>query len=623
MQNWGGIYISILISLKNNIRNYLLEMKLRNKVWVAFVVLSIVQVIFIGVVVYFYNSNIIIENEKMRLNQLINVVNQDLESRMEAFNSNSLDIVISSDVKQNLNLNTALEVGKAKRSIVSFLNEKSISRSGLLDISIIDMKSNTYCVRASYYLPPGFNIQNTSVFKEAAKYNGGMVWLSKNEINDAYAKDSILLSPLGGISGVAVIKDYTSNEISGLLIMVIKKSYFANIDYFSEKLSNVSLFLVSPDKSIILPLNSTEGVLNKDILSKIDTKSQRGSFAEENSDINDARLVSYVENNAMGWYLVSVNSSNELAATFYQTVKILLITLLLSLISCFFIASAISRYITKGLDALAAKMKCVGKGDFYAKINSNRSDEVGQLSNVFDSMVMNTNKLITLKYEQELLTKKAEFKALQAQINPHFLYNTLDMINWRLIEKGEEEISQSIVAIGNLLRYSIDYNFINVPLSDEVKNVEDYLFLRHANSKGLFEYEINVENGEVITLPKLTLQPLVENAIIHGFKGRQRGNRIAIRGYADKEKYCIKIADNGIGIPEEKVLRIKDKDKDYDNDNEIENEGSDTKNHIGIRNVEERIRHIYGEDAELIIESEFGYGTTIMIVIRMKTEDIS
>lgn len=590
-------------------------MKLRNKVWVAFVILSIVQVIFIGVIVYIYNSNIIIDNEKVRLNQLINVVNQDLESRMEAFNSNSLDIVISSEVKQNLNLSTALEVGKAKRSIVSFLSEKSISRSGLLDISIIDMKSNTYCVRASYYLPPDFNIQNTSVFKEAVKYNGGVVWLCKNDINDAYAKDTILLSPLGGISGVAVIKDYTSNEIKGLLIMVIKKSYFTNMDYFSEKLSNISLFLVSPDKSIVLPINSTQGVLDNDILNKIDTKIKKGSFTEENSDINDARLVSYIKNNAMGWYLVSVNSSVELAATFNQTVKILLITLLLSLISCFFIASTISRYITKGLDALAAKMKRVGQGDFNVKINSDRSDEVGQLSNAFDTMVINTNKLIKLKYEQELLTKKAEFKALQAQINPHFLYNTLDMINWRLIEKDEEEISQSIVALGNLLRYSIDYNFINVPLSDEVKNVEDYLYLRHSNSKRLFEYEINVANGEVITLPKLTLQPLVENAIIHGFKGRQQGNRIAIRGYTDKEKYCIEIADNGIGIPEEKVLRIKD------NDNE--NERSDTKNHIGIHNVEERIRHIYGEDAKLVIDSEFGYGTTIKIVIPLNMGYIS
>ena len=543
--------MDVLKTLKNRIA----KSKLRDKVWAAFMILSVFQVIIIGVVVYVANADIIVESEKEHLDQLINVVNEDLNSRMDAFNADALDIVIREEIKQNLNLDTDLDVGIARRAIVDFLNNKSISRPGLIDASIIDMRGNTYSVRATYYLPPDFDLRDTAVFQEAVRYNGGMVWLSRNDVNDAYAKDSILLSPLGGISGAAVIKDYATSEIKGLLIMAIKENYFSNMDYSNQKLSNVSLYLVSPDKSVVLPVNRPDQDLSDTILARVDTAVKRDSFTDDGT--GDEYLVSYMQNNAMGWYLVSQSAVSELRSTFQQTVRILLITLLLSLAACFLLASGISGYITKGLKDLAAKMKRVGQGDFSAKINSPRLDEIGQLSNVFDGMVKNTNTLIKLKYEQELMAKNAEFKALQAQINPHFLHNTLDMLHWRLMEKGEEDVSRSIVALGNLLKYSIEGESIRVPLSEEIRNIEDYLFLRHENSKHLFTYAVDVAEGDGVELPKLTLQPLVENAIVHGFGGRHRGNKLVIRGYRDADQYRIEIIDNGIGMSPEQVARIK------------------------------------------------------------------
>jgi len=570
-------------------------------------ILSVVQVVIIGVVVYFSNANIIIRSEKKHLDQLINVINQDLTSRMDAFNSDALEIIIRDEVKHNLNLTDDLEAGIARRAIVTFLNKKSISRPGLIDASIIDMQGNTYSVRATYYLPPDFNLESSEVFQKAIRYNGGMVWLNENDINEAYAKDSNRLTSLEGISGAAVIKDYTTNEIKGLLIMVIKENYFTNMDYSNQKLDNVSLYLVHPGKTVVLPVNAPDKSLSGMVLSGINTAFKRGSFTVDGA--GDEYLVTYMRNNAMGWYLVTLSAVSQLTDTFHQTVRTLLITLILSLLACFLLASGISGYITKGLKALAAKMKQVGQGDFSAKINSSRLDEIGQLSNVFDSMVENTNTLIKLKYEQELMAKNARFKALQAQINPHFLYNTLDMLRWRLMEKGEEEVGQSIVALGNLLKYSIGGESIRVPLCEEIRNIEDYLFVRHENSKRLFKYTIDVKDGEGVELPKLTLQPLVENAIVHGFRGRKRGNRLTIKGYRKGHHYRIEISDNGIGIPAEQAAHIKNHDYEPSDDN-----------HIGLRNVEERILYMHGEDAGLTIESEFGTGTTIQIAIPLEDE---
>jgi len=584
--------------------------KLRNKVWLAFMLLSIMQVLLIGVVVFLFNSKIIVDNEKAHLEQLINAVNQDLESRIEAFNSDALHIVIREEIKQNLNLVSALEIGKAKREITAYLNGKIITTSGYLDISIIDMNGNSYSSRATYYLPVDFDIQETEVFKKAQEYNGGLVWLSHNDLNELYAKDSILTKSLGGFSGAAVIKDYASNEIKGLLVVVIKDNYFDHMEYSKEEINDVLFYLVSPDKSVIIPMNSDSIALGEDVLSEIDTDLKRNSFTATSTKHRDEYLVSHIRNEALGWQLVSIKSSSDLRATFYQTVTILLITLLASLVACFFLASRISGYITKGIKVLADKMKRVGRGDFNTRVNTGRVDEIGELSNVFDAMVENTNLLIKQKYEQELMTKDAEFKALQAQINPHFLHNTLDMINWRLIEKGEEEVSQSIVALGNLLRYSAESGSPQASLKEEIDNISDYLYLRHANSKNLFEYEIRIDEADGIILPKLTLQPIVENAIVHGFAGRKNGNIIKIIGRKKLGQYIIEIIDNGIGMTQEQM-------------NNLEwnlYQSSDKKTHIGLKNVEQRISHMYAE-SEFYIESEFGKGTSIRIVIPRNGND--
>jgi two-component system sensor histidine kinase YesM len=184
------------------------------------------------------------------------------------------------------------------------------------------------------------------------------------------------------------------------------------------------------------------------------------------------------------------------------------------------------------------------------------------------------------------------------------------MINWRLIEKGEEEISESIIALGNLLRYSIDGRAVDATLADEVKNAQDYLFLRHANSNRLFEYSIDVTQYEEIKLPRLTLQPIVENAVTHGFAGRQRSNTIEILGKLDEDGYHIEIIDNGIGMTKEKSEKVLS--------NEYEQQAGE--NHIGLHNVMSRIKHMYA-DAKFEIESEFGYGTRIKIILPVKKKE--
>jgi two-component system sensor histidine kinase YesM len=193
------------------------------------------------------------------------------------------------------------------------------------------------------------------------------------------------------------------------------------------------------------------------------------------------------------------------------------------------------------------------------------------------------------------------------------------MINWRLLAKGDIETSQSIVQLGQILQYSMSERAI-VSLVDELQNVENYLALRKSNRDPDFSYTIKDVGGERIRLPKLSLQPIVENSILHGFAGRSFGNVLLITAFPEQGKrYCIEISDNGIGIDD------RDLDSIYNPDLPIKQRppSEKRKSHIGIKNVDQRIKYLYGDAFGVSVYSQYGVGTKVRIVVPEDCSDIS
>jgi two-component system sensor histidine kinase YesM len=581
---------------------------LKNEIFFLITLVCILQAAIIGFVTWRIYARQLFDREKENLIQLLNVVNQDINSRIEAVNSIALDIVISSEIKSNLNKENSLEVGRAKNFINSILSKKFLSASNdLVDLSIIDLRNNTYSTRATYLLPSNFHLQDTDVFKIAETYNGALCWLDSNSIIDRYGGDSIFHSNrLEGLRAAALIKDYTQGRILGLLMVSVKEDFFSAIDYSNSKLKSVNMYMVSPKGQTILPVAGSSGTLSPDIFSRIDAVKERDTFILADSD---KTLVSYIQNTAMGWTLVSTIASASIARSFSYIIRTLIATIILSICSSIVISWLLTSLMMSGIDDLARTMKLVEQGNFDVQINSKRRDELGNLSRVFDQMVRNIKELIDKTYKQQLLTQEAEFKALQAQINPHFLYNTLDMINWRLVANGQEEISKSVVELGMILQYSMSAKAV-VSLQEELQNVENYLALRKANRDPDFIYSISQEGGDHVQLPKLTLQPLVENAILHGFGLRRTGNELRIRAFpVAGNNYCIEISDNGVGMDDE-MLRVVFAEKPQ------QPVGAGfLKMHIGIKNVDERIKHRYGAPFGISITSSYGFGTTVRVTV--------
>lgn len=249
------------------------------------------------------------------------------------------------------------------------------------------------------------------------------------------------------------------------------------------------------------------------------------------------------------------------------------------------------------------------------KVHLNKNDDLYLISHQFNRMVDRNNSLVeALKQKNKEIQeaserqKNAEIKALEAQINPHFLYNTLDSINWRAIDAGEEEISDMLGILGSLLRYSISNINGIVPLSVEIEWLKKYVFLQRERFNDSFDCVYDVaEDCLDYPIYKMLLQPLIENSILHAFRETKEGGIITVKAFIrEDQKLQISIKDNGSGMSCEQLENLRK--------NILEKKALDSRS-IGISNVVNRLKIYYRDEAEIRVESELGYGTELVLVI--------
>jgi two-component system sensor histidine kinase YesM len=577
------------------------ERHLRNEIFYSMAFLCLLQIALIGVSFYVISSQNQFRSEKENIQQLIGIVNQDLESRIGSINDIAFDLVINTELKYSLNKRDPLEFGRARNRVEAILSARVLSAPGINDICLIDRANNFYTTNEIFNLPHDFDFTKTDVYEHASVGYGKLIWLKDNSIMERYSTYPYYSNyQKPGIRAAAIVKDYRQDRILGLLMISINENYFYKLRYASNRLNDVRLYLLSPDKEKIYPVARTAATLEPRIIEQLDPSRASGTFIFGN---DRKYLVSSVKNEAMGWTFVSVSSVSSLRQTMIPLIRVLIVILLISLIACLVVAWSSTRYITRGVNELVEKMRQVEQGDFDIRIGNTRDDEIGLLSMGFNSMVDRINRLIESTYKQELLTKDAEFRSLQAQISPHFLNNALDMINWRLLEAGQIELSESVQALGQLFQYSLRKEK-NVTLAEEIDHVLHYVTLWQASKHPNFEFINAASCGLDVLVPRLSLQPIIENAVIHGF-GRRKNNNILILTTSEGQggELIVEVADNGIGMDEDTLRNV----------HSLKPRGHE--HHIGIGNVERRLKYRFGNDARMEFESRLGQGTTVRFVI--------
>lgn len=324
--------------------------------------------------------------------------------------------------------------------------------------------------------------------------------------------------------------------------------------------------------------------------------------AAETGFLGETALSIYsVHDEETGWDIIRATNQEELIQALRQQQQLSGFIIVLSLCVVVFIMFGQVSRMTGSIRRVVEIMRKAGRGDLSIRVaaDQTRPTEIEVIAEEFNAMMDKLKKSVETQ-------KNAEIAALEAQINPHFLYNTLDTINWMAIDRDEYEISNMIATLANILRYGISDSNGIVKIRDEVEWLKQYIFLQQTKLKNSFDCHINVEPEIMgVSIHKLLLQPFIENAILHGFEGVERTHILQMDMGREEERIAIRIQDNGCGISEEIVREM--------------NAGifrkTDNKNHIGMENAITRIHMYYGETAEVRIESRLGQGTEVQIMI--------
>lgn len=276
--------------------------------------------------------------------------------------------------------------------------------------------------------------------------------------------------------------------------------------------------------------------------------------------------------------------------------------------------AAVSWLLSKRLSNLSQNLDRVSKGDLTARIVVDGDDEIGQLSKQFNQMVKNIHQLIEQVQDAtqqrnllEISQKEIKLKMMASQINPHFLFNTLESIRMKSYMKGEKEIAMVVKQLGKLMRKSLEVGGNTIPLSSEIEMVCCYLEIQKFRYENRLNYELAIDPlSENIQIYPLIIQPLVENAVIHGLEDKEDGGTVYITTSVSDNELTVIVEDNGCGISQEKLASIKEM---LNNPNELDG------NRIGLLNVHNRLRLTYGEDSGLRISSIEGKGTKIQFTL--------
>lgn len=309
-----------------------------------------------------------------------------------------------------------------------------------------------------------------------------------------------------------------------------------------------------------------------------------------------------------GWRTVGVFSMDEVMSSVNTIVYILFTCVIISLVLVVIVSFKFSRTLTNPIFKLKRLMKQAESGDLTVRFNFQHNDEIGELGQSFNHMIARIDQLIQMVYVEQENKRTAEMKSLQEQIKPHFLYNTLDTISWMARDYDAEDIVRLVDALTNMFRIGLSHGKDIITVKEEITHVSNYLYIQKIRYKDKLNYVIHVDESlYAVEVPKLILQPLVENAIYHGVKAKRGGGTITITGVPEGENLVFTVQDDGAGMLQEKVEEL--------NRRMSERSVLDEQKSFGLFYIRERIQLCYGTGYGVHVESALGEGTRVTITL--------
>ncbi|TKJ93417.1 histidine kinase [Paenibacillus sp. CFBP13512] len=584
------------------------NLPLRHQLIVLFLMVGILPAILLGIMVNWTSNQIIERQVTANTMQLINKVNQTLDTYME--NMQSITYLISFDrnvdqflAGQSLNKNDASDTSTYQ--IRQFLQGFTTVYSEIAGILIVNTKGDY--ISNELYARYNRSLTQEEWYQQAIKQKGIFTIIGhpsgRNITSHAnYGEDEV-------VTVVRSINDPTTGKVKGVILIDLKLRVIAQAAKDVTLGKTGYLMVTDPSGHVIYAPSDT---FMQSIPAKLaaSLRQSENVFTEE---IQGQQLqFIYRTSSYTGWKTVGVFQFSESVAEArkirFYIVIFLFCVCFTGLTASYGLASSISRPIYR----LSSLMQKAESGDMTSRYISNRRDEVGMLGRSFNRMMNEIRNLISLNQQKEQQKREAELRSLQAHIRPHFLYNTLDTIHWMAQKKGADDVSSMVDALSKLFRIGLSRGSDMITLAEEEQHIVSYLQIQKTRYRDRLQYDIDIqESVHNVYVMKLLLQPIVENAIYHGIKARRGPGKIHISAEQQEDKLVYTISDDGAGFSEERLIQIQHQLAEplaW-----IGQQGPEPTGSYGLLNIQARIHLAYGTSYGVQICPRPEGGTTIQV----------
>ncbi|WP_379131922.1 sensor histidine kinase [Paenibacillus sp. sgz500958] len=603
-------------------------MNLRYKLFTAFLGLIIIPLFILGMIMFFVTYNSIEKKYSQQSEYSLKAISYSISSVFKDMN-NVTDNGIATSVfhmalsaedptKQDLTDAEQLSLNASQRNFRSLLyNHPSISYAFLYNFNgkgsseIVSLFNKENFRTLTYD-----KFKESDLFHEVMDLNGVPKWVAPHEYPELTGTEPVFTQ-------IRLIKELSFFQNIGILVVQIKnwefESIFRNLK-IGDSSQKVSFMLVNDDGMILFdPDRGQDGqmlrsAMTRNIEFKPGFQSYKTPFQGERSIVSVYHLKDYP------WSLVSVTSWDSLSREVTIFAKWFVVVIFICFMAAIIFNLFFMNRITGGIAVIVRFMRRVEDGDLSSRMEEKGNDELTLLAKGFNDLMDKIHNLFYRVQVEQRRKTQAEMRVLQAQIKPHFLFNTLESINVLAVQNEGRKVSEMVYRLASILRISIQ-DRDEITLEEEVRHLRNYLDIQKFRFEDLFDYEIDIpEELNGCGILKLTLQPLVENSIQHGFEGIDYTGKLRISGWEDRGNLILRIEDNGIGMSPDQLSLFQYMVNDADQTSEQLEEKSGNRIHLerkglGVRSVADRIRIEYGFRYGVFICSSQGNGTIIQCVI--------
>lgn len=572
---------------------HFLNLKLRSKLFLSYL-LFISLVIIASIMIYsLCEKNLIKQIEESSTN-IVQQLSNNIANKMSNFDTNIMYATGASNIFEETDFSNYISL----KNDVKVLNVY-LESSGASVCEDLFMNLNGQCF---YYSNISSNeYMDSDIYKYVISHRG--------EIYNEYGKS--LYATFDNEPGIIYIIRadirFDTHLVDGIVAIGIRDEYFRHL--FPKSLLNGSIVVCDKNSNVLIGDESVKQIVADFNAKELENISGQNYFNYKGEKMIIESGVSE-DNRWKVLYVISLEKLLKSIQDIKRIVTTLCVTLLVFSVA---IAVVISGTLTANIRLLLKKIKSVENGDFTYKVEPKSRDETADLFNHFNIMSDKLNDLINRIAYEKIETKRAEYNALLAQINPHFIFNALESINGLAKIKGETEIVEILSSLSYLMRITLSSKKSMVKLKDEISYIDNYISIHKIITGGRINVEYDLEDEALDCLvPKLIMQPIVENAINYGLEDKNVDALIVISVHTEGDTLKINISDNGKGIESDKLERI------LESINGQEPDDNETHAHIGLRSVNRRLKILYGEEYGLNMQSTPDVGTVVELSLPTK-----